>query len=89
MTTVFVIGIALVALAWVLAAARRGGALMESTPTRDALAERKAAALSALTDLDDELAAGRITADDHAALRASYETAAIEVLHEIDDADDR
>jgi len=89
MTTLFVIGIALVALAWVLAAARRGGVLMESAPSDDALVERKAAALSALTDLDDELAAGKITADDHAALRASYETAAIGVLHEIDDAADR
>lgn len=89
MTTIFVIVIALAALAWVLAAARAGGTLIESAPERDALDERKVAALSALADLDEELSAGKITPADHAALRSNYEAAAIGVLHEIDDAAER
>ena len=89
MTTILVICIALAALAWVLAAARGGGTLVESTPERDELAEQKIAALSALADLDEELAAGKITPTDHAALRSGYEATAIGVLHEIDDATDR
>lgn len=89
MTTIFVICIALAALAWVLAAARNGGSLIESAAERDELAERKIAALSALADIDEELAVGKITPTDHAALRAGYEATAIGVLHEIDDATDR
>ncbi len=86
MTAAVVIVLALVALAWVLAAVRRGGEPIESVPQHDALVERKVAALSALADLDEELSTGKITPEDHAALRSGYEAAAVGVLHEIDDA---
>ncbi len=89
MTAAVVFVLALAALAWVLAAARAGGELLESVPQHDALAERKVAALSALADLDEELAVGKIGPADHMALRAGYEAEAVGVLHEIDDATDR
>lgn len=86
---VIVVILALVALAWVLAATRTGGALAEPPVDDDALNERKVAALSALADLDEELAVGKITPADHAALRATYEADAVGVLHEIDEAAER
>lgn len=82
---VIVVILALVALAWVFAATRTGGALAEPVDD-DALKERKVAALSALADLDEELAVGKITPADHAALRATYEADAVGILHEIDEA---
>ncbi len=82
--TALVVILAVIALAWVLAAARAGGGWIEPTTGRDDLEERRIAALSALADLDEELAAGKITPDDHATLRARYEADAVGVLHEID-----
>ncbi|HEV3472522.1 MAG TPA: hypothetical protein VG408_04865 [Actinomycetota bacterium] len=82
--TALVVILTIVALAWVLSAARSGGGLIEPVTGRDDLEERRIAALSALADLDEELAAGKITVDDHATLRARYETDAVAVLHEID-----
>ena len=84
MTSIVVVLLALVALAWVLDALR-SGAEMVPVQDRNDLSERKVAALSALADLDEELAAGKITAGDHAALRQRYETDALAVLREIDD----
>lgn len=81
-----VVLLVLIALTWVVAAARTGGPLEEPRVGDDTLGERKVAALSALADLDEELAVGKITPADHAALRSRYEADAVGVLHEIDEA---
>ncbi len=89
MTTIVVAILAALAFAWVIAAVRTGGTLTAMSPERDALAERKIAALSALADLDEELSVGKITSEDHAALRKKYEADAVDVLHDIVNSLDR
>lgn len=70
------------ALAWVLQA--RGGPAVEVDPRVEAAHENKVAALSGLVDLEEELAAGKIDADDYALLRARYEAEAVATLDELE-----
>ena len=70
------------ALAWALQA--RGTDAVESDPRVEVAHENKVAALSALVDLDEELAAGKIDATEHARLRARYEAEAVATLDELE-----
>lgn len=77
--------IALVALAYVAAPARRE---RTSTPVADPLSdleESKTLALTAILDLENERDMGKLSADDFAELRSVYETQALAALHEMDD----
>lgn len=78
-----VLALAGAALAWVLQA-RGPAAQVEVDPRVEVAHESKVAALSALVDLDEELAAGKIDADEHARLRARYEAEAVATLDELE-----
>ena len=70
------------ALAWVLQA--RGTDTVATDPRVEFAHENKVAALSALVDLDEELAVGKIDATEHARLRARYEAEAVATLDELE-----
>ncbi len=78
-----VIALAGAALAWVLQARGPVGTI-EVDPELEDAHEKKTAALSALVDLEEELAAGKIDETEYADLRARYETEAVETLDEVD-----
>ncbi len=77
-----VLGLAGAARAWVLQAHATNG--VELDPRIETAHENKVAALSALVDLDEELAAGKIDATEHARLRARYEAEAVATLDELE-----
>ena len=54
------------------------------TEDRDALASERDFLFASLDDLDRELAAGDISAEDHAELRSGYVSRAAEVLRSLD-----
>lgn len=73
-------------LAWVLVPVFRGPRAMgdPGPPSDDAEAARKAAALDAIVDLEEDRAVGKLTKADFEALRADYEAEALAALRELD-----
>jgi len=87
MEVLLVVALALVGAGFVVIALQRGVAAPPTDPTLDDLEARKATALEALLDLDEEHAVGKISDTDYAELKASYEVEAVTVMDEIDRVD--
>jgi hypothetical protein len=78
--------LALCALAYVAGPLRRGPRTVEREESgpRDALEERKEAALQALVDLEEEADLGKLDAEELAVLRERYEREALDALVALD-----
>jgi cytochrome c-type biogenesis protein CcmI len=80
-----VVALALLLLAWVLVPLLRARDGARGAPSADAGEERKAAALEALVDLEEDRALGKLTPADYEGLRADYEAEALAALRELDE----
>lgn len=82
---VVVVGLALIALTWIvipLLAGRRSDT--PPPPAREEANARKTAALGALVDIEEELEIGKLSAADFEVLRAEYERDALQALKDLD-----
>jgi rubrerythrin len=85
MSVAAVVIVALAGLAYVIAPLFKQDDADQGADGRIADAEhRKARSLEAILDLEDDLAGGKITADEVAVLRSEHERDAIEALRELD-----
>lgn len=74
---------ALAILLWVVTPMLRGALVAHRSPAPSAAADRKATALTAIVDLEEERALGKLAAPDFETLRANYEAEALTALREL------
>ena len=86
--TVLIAFLAVLALAYVAAPLRRPRTSTTSTERIDELEERKHTALVAILDLEAERDVGKLTEEDLAHLRTTYEAEALTALAELDAGDE-
>ena len=90
--TVCAVGLSVTALAWILAPLFRADAAQAERESRflsnlaDLQSEREMA-LSALRDLEDDRATGKVSDADYEALKARYTERAVFVLQQLDEAE--
>jgi len=79
-----IVGVAALAiLLWVVTPMLRGARMARRLPAPPAASDRKATALSAIVDLEEERALGKLAAPDFETLRANYEAEALAALREL------
>ena len=84
MIEIAIVGVAALAiLLWVLTPMLRGARVARRNPAPPAAAERKTTALTAIVDLEEERALGKLAAPDFETLRANYEAEALAALREL------
>ena len=84
MIEIAIVGLAALAiLFWVVVPMLRGARLVRHSPAPQAAADRKSIALTAIVDLEEERALGKLAAPDFESLRANYEAEALAALREL------
>ena len=84
MIEIAIMGVAALAiLLWVVTPMLRGARAARRSPAPPAAADRKAIALTAIVDLEEERALGKLAAPDFDTLRANYEAEALAALREL------
>ncbi|CAN5567931.1 hypothetical protein BH20ACT21_BH20ACT21_18750 [soil metagenome] len=79
-----IVGVAALAiLVWVVAPMLRGARVARRSPAPPAAVDRKTTALSAIVDLEEERALGKLAPPDFETLRANYEAEALAALREL------